>query len=299
MKKNIGIVAFVLSIIGFFTGCFFVGIVLDIIAIILGIQLRNKQEDRKLAIAAIVISIIGIVFTIFFYFFLMISGTHTASNSNASNKTVTKMEQKAKPIVDTSSESTTQSTATNDTQAISKTQETSTESTPTTESTPVKEDMSEVSAPPTETTMYAQRKVNVRSKANTSSISLGYLSVNDAVIVIGNVSDDGWYTVTYNNQTGYIKSDYLGAETVVISKITTESEKTTTKSSTKDSNSSTSSTPSTEDEANRLAQIDTNRNGKVTIAEAKAAGYTMPIYSSSWLYKYMDDRDHDGEVGEN
>lgn len=35
-----------------------------------------------------------------------------------------------------------------------------------------------------------------------------------------------------------------------------------------------------------------------TIAEAKAAGYSMPIYSDYWLYKYMDDRDHDGMVGE-
>ena len=47
-----------------------------------------------------------------------------------------------------------------------------------------------------------------------------------------------------------------------------------------------------------ISMIDTNGNGKVTIAEAKAAGYSMPIYSDHWLYKYMDDRDHDGMVGE-
>ena len=51
-------------------------------------------------------------------------------------------------------------------------------------------------------------------------------------------------------------------------------------------------------EQEELAKIDTNGNGKVTIAEAKAAGYSMPIYSDYWLYKYMDDRDHDGMVGE-
>lgn len=51
-------------------------------------------------------------------------------------------------------------------------------------------------------------------------------------------------------------------------------------------------------EQEELKRIDTNGNGKVTIAEAKAAGYSMPIYSSDWLYKYMDDRDHDGMVGE-
>lgn len=47
-----------------------------------------------------------------------------------------------------------------------------------------------------------------------------------------------------------------------------------------------------------LSKVDTNVNGKVTIKEAKAAGYSMPIYSDHWLYKYMDDRDGDGMVGE-
>ncbi|WP_342759480.1 DNA/RNA non-specific endonuclease [Kineothrix sedimenti] len=51
-------------------------------------------------------------------------------------------------------------------------------------------------------------------------------------------------------------------------------------------------------EENDLSSIDTNGNGKVTIAEAEAAGYSMPIYSDHWLYKYMDDRDGDGMVGE-
>ena len=48
----------------------------------------------------------------------------------------------------------------------------------------------------------------------------------------------------------------------------------------------------------KLTKIDKNGNGKVTIAEAKAAGYKMPIYSDHWLYKYMDDRDGNGMVGE-
>ncbi|MFD2613192.1 DNA/RNA non-specific endonuclease [Paenibacillus gansuensis] len=47
-----------------------------------------------------------------------------------------------------------------------------------------------------------------------------------------------------------------------------------------------------------LSSVDTNGNGKVTIKEAKAAGYSMPITSDHWLYKYMDDRDVDGMVGE-
>ncbi len=47
-----------------------------------------------------------------------------------------------------------------------------------------------------------------------------------------------------------------------------------------------------------INKVDTNHNGKVTIAEAKAAGYRMPITKDHWLYQYMDDRDGDGLVGE-
>jgi hypothetical protein len=51
-------------------------------------------------------------------------------------------------------------------------------------------------------------------------------------------------------------------------------------------------------DTSELKRVDTNGNGKVTIAEAKAAGFKMPIYSDHWLYNYMDDRDGDGKVGE-
>lgn len=47
-----------------------------------------------------------------------------------------------------------------------------------------------------------------------------------------------------------------------------------------------------------ISSVDTNGNGKVTIKEAKEAGFSMPITSDHWLYKYMDDRDGDGLVGE-
>ena len=47
-----------------------------------------------------------------------------------------------------------------------------------------------------------------------------------------------------------------------------------------------------------ISNIDTNGNGIVTIKEAKAAGFKMPITSDHWLYKYMIDRDNDGMVGE-
>lgn len=49
---------------------------------------------------------------------------------------------------------------------------------------------------------------------------------------------------------------------------------------------------------NDISSVDTNGNGQVTIKEAKAAGFKMPITSDHWLYQYMDDRDGDGMVGE-
>lgn len=47
-----------------------------------------------------------------------------------------------------------------------------------------------------------------------------------------------------------------------------------------------------------ISSVDTNGNGQVTIKEAKAAGYSMPITSDHWLYQYMRDNDNDGMVGE-
>lgn len=49
---------------------------------------------------------------------------------------------------------------------------------------------------------------------------------------------------------------------------------------------------------NDISKIDTNGNGTVTIAEAKAAGFKMPIKRGHWLYEYMIDKDGDGQVGE-
>ncbi len=55
---------------------------------------------------------------------------------------------------------------------------------------------------------------------------------------------------------------------------------------------------STTDKNHNIDAIDKNHNGKVSIAEAKAAGFKMPITKDHWLYQYMDDRDGDGMVGE-
>ncbi|WP_285395223.1 DNA/RNA non-specific endonuclease [Lysinibacillus sp. fls2-241-R2A-57] len=72
-----------------------------------------------------------------------------------------------------------------------------------------------------------------------------------------------------------------------------------TESKSTNSNKSTSSNKShalngTED----ISNVDTDGNGQVTIKEAKAAGYSMPITSDHWLYPYMQDNDNDGMVGE-
>lgn len=47
-----------------------------------------------------------------------------------------------------------------------------------------------------------------------------------------------------------------------------------------------------------VSKVDANGNGKVTIQEAKDAGFKMPIMSDHWLYQYMQDNDGDGMVGE-
>ncbi|MEK4372431.1 DNA/RNA non-specific endonuclease [Paenibacillus sp. FSL R5-0473] len=63
----------------------------------------------------------------------------------------------------------------------------------------------------------------------------------------------------------------------------------------------TGSEPSDSTSSNKnadISSVDTNGNGQVTIKEAKAAGYSMPITSDHWLYPYMHDADMDGMVGE-
>lgn len=56
--------------------------------------------------------------------------------------------------------------------------------------------------------------------------------------------------------------------------------------------------PAVTNNLNNINAVDVNGNGKVTIQEAKNAGFKMPITRDHWLYPYMDDRDGDGMVGE-
>ncbi|MGD6803438.1 DNA/RNA non-specific endonuclease [Rossellomorea vietnamensis] len=59
-----------------------------------------------------------------------------------------------------------------------------------------------------------------------------------------------------------------------------------------------SSDPTSSNTNGDIYSVDTNGNGQVTIKEAKAAGFSMPITSDHWLYPYMHDADKDGMVGE-
>ena len=49
---------------------------------------------------------------------------------------------------------------------------------------------------------------------------------------------------------------------------------------------------------NVLELVDANGNGRITCAEAKAAGLSLPVTSDHPAYKYMRDGDGDGKVCE-
>ena len=66
-----------------------------------------------------------------------------------------------------------------------------------------------------EKTMYAQRSVNVRSGPTTDYEKLGALNTNDEVKVTGQ-SDNGWYRIEYNGNTGFVSNNYLGDAKVVV-----------------------------------------------------------------------------------
>jgi hypothetical protein len=70
---------------------------------------------------------------------------------------------------------------------------------------------------------------------------------------------------------------------------------TESKPSSSESTNSNSTNSNTEGD---ISSIDTDGSGLVTIKEAKAAGFSMPITSDHWLYPHMRDNDGDGMVGE-
>ncbi|WP_243118594.1 stalk domain-containing protein [Cellulosilyticum sp. WCF-2] len=100
-------------------------------------------------------------------------------------------------------------------------------------------------------------------------------------------------TITYPNTSTQIPSSYKYEYTIKGNKVVDEF-----KNGNPEIIGNNNSSNTVKDEKTELAKVDTNGNGKITISEAKEAGYSMPIYSDHWLYKYMDDRDGDGMVGE-
>lgn len=110
-------------------------------------------------------------------------------------------------------------------------------------------------------------------------------------------------TITYPDTTTQIPSSYKYEYLLKGNQITDEfpNENPEDDTTTIDTNKDTSTKDNTETAKpveNDIKKVDTDRNGTVTIKEAKAAGYSMPIHSDHWLYPYMIDRDGDGMVGE-
>lgn len=118
--------------------------------------------------------------------------------------------------------------------------------------------------------------------------------------------------ITYPNEETQIPSSYQYTYTLMGNEIVdtfdnvnpdeineslglTDSEPTVSSSS--DTNGEPSNSTSADTSAD-VSSVDTNGNGQVTIKEAKAAGFSMPIISDHWLYPYMRDNDNDGMVGE-
>ncbi len=108
-------------------------------------------------------------------------------------------------------------------------------------------------------------------------------------------------TITYPNTTTQTPSKYKYEYILKGNKITDEFENKSPEETTSTTTTPTTTTPkdntqnsNTED----ISKIDTNGNGIVTIAEAKSAGFKMPIMSDHWLYKYMIDGNSNGMVGE-
>ncbi|MBT2692753.1 hypothetical protein [Bacillus sp. ISL-55] len=106
--------------------------------------------------------------------------------------------------------------------------------------------------------------------------------------------------ITYPNNQTQIPSSYKYTYTLMGNEIVDEFDNVNPEI-VNESTGSTGSEPSdstSSDTSVDISSVDTNGNGQVTIKEAKAAGFSMPITSDHWLYPYMDDRDHDGMVGE-
>ncbi|MDR4886297.1 DNA/RNA non-specific endonuclease [Fredinandcohnia sp. QZ13] len=109
--------------------------------------------------------------------------------------------------------------------------------------------------------------------------------------------------ITYPNTETQIPSHYKYTYTIKGNKIVDEFDNSNPDETNKslgltESKSTNSNNSNVSNNDKDISSIDTNGDGQVTIKEAKAAGFKMPITKDHWLYQYMDDRDGDGYVGE-
>jgi hypothetical protein len=89
----------------------------------------------------------------------------------------------------------------------------------------------------TTATMYVASTANVRSEPDKSASKLGTLSQNKEVTVTG-IVDNGWYRINYNGNDGFIKSDLLSTEKIVVQETpTTNNDNTGTDESTNNGSS--------------------------------------------------------------
>ena len=102
--------------------------------------------------------------------------------------------------------------------------------------------------------------------------------------------------ITYPNNETQIPSHYKYTYTLQGNKIVDEFDNVDPDVANQSLNSV--SNESSGKDINDISSIDKNSDGMVSIKEAKAAGYKMPITKEHWLYKYMRDNDGDGMVGE-
>ena len=79
----------------------------------------------------------------------------------------------------------------------------------------VEEDITDIKIPETETIMYAQTAVNVRSLPSTDGEKLGTLRINEQITALGEAVD-GWQMVRYKEKIAYVSAKYLGTKQVEI-----------------------------------------------------------------------------------
>lgn len=143
---------------------------------------------------------------------------------------------------------------------------------------------------------------NITPQENTLNRHGDQAYMEDAIRKAGGATDFE-AIITYPNTETQIPSHYKYTYTIKGNKIVDEFDNGNPDETNKslgltESKSTNSNNSNVSNNDKDISSIDTNGDGQVTIKEAKAAGFKMPITKDHWLYQYMDDRDGDGYVGE-